>query len=136
MNMGIKLTKVGIIIFLLLVGCKSKRINSNYSQEEENYVIAYKKVVLYNCINQSTDKQFYNFLSQYNDLGLYTETVVLFHETADKASFLGKNYADKITPINYPDAENKLPIFRDCVSYAFSKEVDSVARASYIISTR
>lgn len=117
-------------IYILLIGCASNKMNK-VPFTEEDYILAYKKEVLYGCINQKTENNFYKLMDSYKDLGLYTEVSLLYHEVADNALQLGENFSKTIKPVNYPDAENKLPIFRDCVDYAFGKEVDSIARATY-----
>ena len=119
------------IILLTFLSCKSQKIADGNSYSEEDYILSYKKEVLYGCINTKTNKEFYEVLNKYNDLGLYTEVAILNHEIADQATFLGKEYSKNIKSVNYPDAENKVPIFRDCVNYAFSKEIDSIARVTY-----
>jgi len=123
---------LAIILVIAFLSCKTQKIkNNSFSEEEELYVLAFKKEVLYSCINEKTNREFYRFLDNYNDLGLYTEVAILYHDIADKASSFGKKYSKNIKPVNYPDAENKVPIFRDCVNYAFGKEIDSIARITY-----
>jgi len=130
--MHIKLKYLGLVIVSIFINCKSRMDTKNhFSEDEEYYILAFKKEVIYSCINEKTNREFYSLLNKYDDLGLYTEVEILYHETTLKAAFVGKEYSKKIKPVNYPDAENKLPIFRDCINYAFSKEVDSIARDAY-----
>lgn len=129
--MGVKLNYLSLALLATFLSCKTQKVTSNDFSEEEYYILAYKKEVLYSCINEKTNREFYLFLNKYNDLGLYTEVAILYHDTADTATALGRKYSENIKPVNYPDAENKVPIFRDCVNYAFSKEIDSIARVTY-----
>lgn len=130
--MGIKL--VCCFVFLLLVAsCTTtkKRVSSGYSVSEEDYIKAYKTVVLYGCLNEATKGNFYTFLLQNNDLGLFSEVDMIFHLTASIADSLGKSYSKTIKPFTYGDGQGKVPNFSGCVLYALSKEVDSFAKESY-----
>ncbi len=129
--MGIRLKILSLILFLSYTGCKTQKNKIELNSKEESYVLAYKKSVLFGCINEKTNKDFRKMLDNHGDLGLYTEVEILFHEIAKEAYAQGMDYSNEITPVNYPDADGKLPIFRDCVSYAFSNKVDSIARVSY-----
>ncbi len=122
--------KTLIIVTLMgLSSCKSAK--PQWPTEEEYYLEAYKKSVLYGCLHEATNADFGEMMEAKNDLGLYTEAQVLFHFTCDAAVALGKDYSHTIETVSYPDVEGKKPIYSQCVSYAFGREVDSMARASY-----
>lgn len=120
-----------IIIVLLLLSCKS----SKPTAEEQDYVLAYKTSVLYGCMNSNNNK-FSQYLQNTNDLGLFTEIEVLKHTETETAIKLGEKFLPTIKPLNYGDAGNKVPVYSQCVSYAFGAEVDSIARAQYLISKK
>ena len=128
--MGTKLVYF-VLLFICITACKST--NSKVPSEKEYYIEAYKKAVLYGCLDERTSKDFTKMLVKHNDLGLYTEVQILFHSECEKAETLGANFARQLQPAHLPDAENMIPGYRDCVSYAFSKEVDSIARSAYAI---
>ena len=86
---------LGIIVFAFIIGCKTQRINNEpYSKAE--YIFAYKKAVLYGCINAKTNKGLEKMLSTHNDMGLSKEVAILFHAETIKANLLGKKYSAKI----------------------------------------
>lgn len=119
------------VLVLLLLSCQSVKNKS----EEQDYVLAYKTSVLYGCMNGSNNS-FNNYLKSTNDLGLFTEAEVLKHAEAETAIKLGEKFSLTIKPLNYDDAGNKVPIYSSCVSYAFSAEIDSMAKAQYKISRK
>ncbi len=123
-------TIYGFAVFIL-VSCKSTK--SQWLTEEEYYLEAYKKSVLYGCLNESTRGNFQKMLIENDDLCLYTEVQIIYHDTYEKAKSHGSNYARTLEKVSLPDIENKIPGFSQCVSYAFGREVDSIARASYKI---
>ncbi len=129
--MGIKLRYFSSIILLLFfISCKAQKIKDQpYTQE--NYVMAYKNAVLYGCIDEKTNKEFGQLLNKYNSTAS-REVAILFHDMYNRAKLLGKDYSKNIKAYEYyGDLKGKTPIFSDCVAYAFSKEVDSIARAKY-----
>lgn len=122
-----------LTIFLLIMSCTAtkKKISNDFFVKEEDYVKAYKTVVLYGCLNEGTKGNFSNFLKENNDLGLFSEVDMIFHSTANIADSLGCVYSRKIKPFTYGDGQGKIPNFSRCVLYAFSNEVDSFAKESY-----
>ena len=128
-------TKLNVLIIAILAGCMfgCKTNNAATSSDEAGYVIAYKKAVLFGCLNESTERGFSKLLTATNDLGNYAEAQILFHSVYEDAKTIGINHAKLLEPVSYPDAENKIPGYSSCVSYAFSKEVDSIARLAYAI---
>ena len=124
------LTKAFVFLFatlLLNFSCKKEQI----SQEEKDFLESYKSVVLYSCINKSTDKNFYLFLEKYNDLGLAPEVAVIFHSEANDAIKVGEDYSNKIEPIDYTEYEGRKPIYSNCFRFANSPYVDSIAKVRY-----
>lgn len=128
--MGTKL-KVKIITMLcvLTISCSSKK-NVMYESKGE-FIQAFKVSVLYGCINEATNGEFQKFSINNNDLGLALEVSVLFHSETEYAIKIGEELSKKIRTINYSDYQGKKPIFSDCVNFAFSKEIDSLALAKY-----
>lgn len=128
--MGIKLKKVVLfIIVLLLLKCKNETIKKDLKPfTKEDYVLSYKKMVLYGCIDEKTENKFGKLLDNYNTV-FSMEVSILFHDIANKADSLGRKYSIKsIKPYEYyGDLKGKIPLFGKCVEYAFSKEVDSIA---------
>lgn len=100
-------------------------------KKEENYVLAYKKAVLFGCINKATNGKFQDFSKNNNDLGIALEVAILYHYEAIEAKKIGEKLSNKIRTIDYDDYEGRKPIYSDCVSYAFNKEIDSIAREKY-----
>lgn len=129
--MGTKLNFSIIISFVLIFffSCSTKEKNKPFNEEE--YIFAYKKMVLYGCINGKTNNDFKKIMNKYNDVHS-VEVAILFHETVKKADSLGNLYSKEILPYNnYGDLKGKTPIFSKCVSYAFSKKIDSIAKKTY-----
>ena len=124
--MGIRL--ITLLLILCLLSCKARV--SHADSLEHDYVESYKKAVLYGCLNEVTEGDFQKSLIKNNDLGLYTEAQVLFHAVCDRAKQRGENYARSIEAVSLPDAEGRRG-YSHCVSYAFSKEIDSIARVEY-----
>lgn len=127
--MGTKLTY--LLLIVIFYSCKSTK--PQWPTQERDYIDAYKKAVLYGCLNESTGGNFQKMLIENDDLCLYTEVQIIYHDTYEKAKSHGSNYARTIEKVSLPDIENKIPGFSQCVSYAFGREVDSIARASYKI---
>ena len=117
-----------IILGIFLFSCKSfqKKPVSNF--EEEEFILAYKKCVLYGCINEATNNNLTLFSKENKDLGTAIEVEIIQLQEALDAINKGKELSKKIKEINYADFEDKKPIFSTCVTFAFSKETDSIAR--------
>jgi hypothetical protein len=130
--MGIKLICY-LGIFFLLMACAStkKKLSNDFFLTEEDYVKAYKTVVLYGCLNEGTKGGLSDILKRNNDLGLFSEVDMIFHSTANVADSLGRAYSQKIKPFTYGDGQGKIPNFSRCVLYVLSNEVDSLAKESY-----
>lgn len=131
--MGFKLINMKYLVILLsfiLFSCNSQKIANNNS-DEEIFVLAYKKAILYGCIDEATQSNFTQFSIINKDLGIAIELEILQHSETLKALNDGKIYSKKIRSIEYEDFENKKPIYSDCVSFAFSKSSDSIARKLY-----
>lgn len=63
--------------------------------------------------------------------------MILKHSETFQVLDLGKIYSDTIRPHQYyEDLRGKVPIYSDCVRYAFSKEIDSIAKATYRINLK
>lgn len=82
------------------------------------------------------NNSFNTYLENTDDLGLFTEVETLKHAETETTIKLGEKYFTTIWPVNYADTGNRVPVYSRCVSYALSAEIDSVARAHYIISKR
>lgn len=100
-------------------------------ESKGEFIQAFKVSVLYGCINEATNGEFQKFSINNNDLGLALEVSVLFHSETEYAIKIGEELSKKIRTINYSDYQGKKPIFSDCVNFAFSKEIDSLALAKY-----
>ena len=120
-------------IALSILSCSSsKKVNSNdYLVNEKDYIKAYKAFVFYGCFNEGTKGNFSEFLKKNNDLGLFSETEVIFQSTANFADSLGRIYSHKIEPFDYGDGKGKTPNLSACLLYAFSNEIDSLAKINY-----
>lgn len=124
-----KIGKISLIIFILF-SCKAKE---HVGSSEEEYVMAYKKAVLYGCLDKATDGNFAEFSRTNNDLGTAVETAVLYHSDVLNAKELGGELSKRIREINYSDYQGRKPIFSDCIEFAFNEYVDSIAKAKFKI---
>lgn len=118
-------------VFLFLLMSCSTHNKSNLYSDEENFVLSFKKSVLYGCVDEATNNNLSLFSKENNDLGLAVEVAILQHTEVSIAVEKGKELSKKIRTINYADYEDRKPIFSNCVSFAFSKEIDSIARDLY-----
>jgi hypothetical protein len=116
---------------LVLFSCKSPQKVLVSNSEEEDFVLAYKKCVLYGCINDATNNKFNLFSKENNDLGLAVEVAIMQHAEVSIAIEKGKQLSKNIKSIDYADYEGRKPIYTSCVSFAFSKEIDSIARVIF-----
>lgn len=131
MGTGIKYY-LAILVLLLSCGVSKHNNKSNtFYISEEDYVKAYKTVILSGCLSEGTHGEFSNFLIKNNDLGLFTEVEMLFHSTVNIADSIGRIHAKKIIPFTYGDGNKKIPIFSECVRYALSNEIDKLAKEKY-----
>ena len=122
------------IIFIsctIVLACKSSKKIDVINSKEEEFVLAYKKCVLYSCINEATENKFNLFIKENNDLGLAVEVAIMQHAEVAIAIEKGKVLAKEVNPIDYSDYQGKKPIFSSCISFAFSKDIDSIARKTY-----
>lgn len=116
------------LLLLFLVSCQSR---NDIGTIEAEYINAYKKAVLYGCLNEASNENFQKFILENNDLGLAVETAILYHDEVLKATDLGAQLAKNIRTISYADYEGKRPVYSDCIDFAFSSEIDSVASERY-----
>lgn len=123
------------VFLFLLMSCSTLK-KSNNNSDEENFVLSYKKSVLYGCVDEATNNNLRLFSKENNDLGLAIEVEIIKHQEVDNALNKGKELSKKIRTINYADFENKKPIFSECINFAFSKEIDSIARELYKIKKK
>jgi hypothetical protein len=131
-DMGIKLICcLGISLTIAACSMNRKTVSNVNLVSEEDYVKAYKTVVLYGCINEGTKGKFSTFLIENNDLGLFSEVDMIYHSGANIADSLGRVFAKTIRPFDYGDGKGKVPNYSRCVLYALSREIDSVAKESY-----
>jgi len=101
------------------------------SVSEDEYVLAYKKCVLYGCLNESTNGEFYQTMNKSNDLGLATESEILGKIESTEITQIGRELSKKVKTIDYADFEGRKSIYSNCIDFAFSKEIDKQARESY-----
>lgn len=127
--MNNKLVCIAFVMFLL--SCKSPQKVFTLNSEEEDFVLAYKKCVIYGCINEATNNKFNLFSKENNDLGLAVEIAIMQHGEVAIAEDKGKKLSKKIKTIDYADYEGRKPIITSCISFALSKEIDSIARVMY-----
>lgn len=121
-----------LILLIIVSSCKiQKQPYQTNNFERDEYILAYKKCILYGCIEEATNNNFNKFSKENNDLGLTIERAILYSGVINEPFELGKKMAKDIRIINYSDYEGRKPIFSDCVSFAFSKETDSIASISY-----
>lgn len=124
----LKLSRLFIIGTVLFVSCKTQKHITN---AKDKYIMAYKKAVLYGCLNEATNGEFQKFSINNNDLGLAVEVSIIYHSDVLFAVNNGKELSKNIRTIDYSDYQGKKPIFSNCVDFAFSKSVDSIARLKY-----
>lgn len=131
--MGVKLVLSAIVFFVLAASCNStkKSQQTDFFVKEDDYVKAYKTAFVCGCINEGTKGNFYKFLRDNNDLGLFTEGDLISHFKVNEADSLGQVYSRKIKPFTYGDGEGKVPNFSRCMLFALGNEIDSIAKASY-----
>ena len=113
---------------MFVFSCKSSQKKPVSNFEEEEFILAYKKCVLYGCINEATNNNLTLFSKENNDLGLSVEVAIMQHGEVFIAENKGKELSKKIKTIDYADYEERKPIITSCISFAFSKETDSIAR--------
>lgn len=116
---------------ILLIFVNSCAVKKKIGSSKKEYILSYKKAVLYGCINSATNQNFIDFSKRNNDLGLSIETAVLFHSEVLKAQSIGAELSERIRTINYSDYNGRKPIFSDCVSFSFNKSIDSLAKAKF-----
>jgi hypothetical protein len=131
--MGTKLILTATVLLILTSACSNikKSKKTDFFVREKDFIDAYKSAFLCGCINESTQGNFYKFLKENNDLGLFTEGDLISHFKVKEADSLGKVFSNRIELFNYGDGKGKKPIFTSCFYYSLSKEVDSLAKISY-----
>lgn len=135
--MGIKLKKMKLKfkyyllpLIGLIISCKTQKESTN---NENDYIMAYKKAVFYECVNSATNGNLYEFSKKNNDLGTAIEVAVLYHSDTEHAKNIGTELSSKIRTIDYSAYDGRKPIFSDCIEFAFSAYVDSIAKHKYKI---
>lgn len=120
-----------VVIFVAsILSCKKDNV---VDCSEGEYLMAYKKSVFYECVNSATNGNLYKFSDENNDLGTATEVAVIYHSDLEHAKEVGIRMSSKIRKIDYSDYNGKRPIFSDCIEFAFSEHVDSIAKHKYRI---
>ena len=109
-----------LILIILIFSCKPK---GHIGSTKDEYIMSFKKAVLYECINSASNGSLYEFSRKNNDLGTAPEVAIIYHSDVLKAKELGIKLSKNIRKINYSDYGGKKPIFSDCVSFAFSQQV-------------
>ncbi|MHA6278654.1 hypothetical protein ACXYMT_00595 [Salinimicrobium sp. CAU 1759] len=125
------LKRLQFLAFLILFSACGSPNAANKGTSKEQYVLAYKKAVLYGCIEKATNGNFSEFTRKNNDLGLAVAVAVLHHSETQKARETGAQLSKKIKSSTYMDHEGRKPIFDQCVNFAFSNEMDSLALLEY-----
>ena len=125
------LERLQILVFLILFSGCGTPDSANKNASKEQYVLAYKKAVLYGCIDEATNGNFSEFTRKNNDLGLAVAVAVLHHSETQSARETGAHLSKKIKSSTYMDHEGRKPIFDQCVNFAFSNEIDSLAILEY-----
>jgi hypothetical protein len=131
--MGVKLMKFIVCITCLFSSCSTSREyrHSDFYVKREDFIKAYKAAFFCGCMNGGTAGNFYKFLKDNNDLGLFSEGDLISHFRVNEADSIGRTYSNKIEPFNYGDGLGKKPVFSRCMVYALSAEVEKLARESY-----
>jgi hypothetical protein len=99
--------------------------------KQEDFIKAYKVSFICGCINAGTKGAFQKFMLDNNDLALFSEVELVSHDVVLEADSIGRIYANRIGPINYSDAGNRVPYVSSCIYYSMSRQVDSLARISF-----
>ncbi len=131
--MGTKLMCIMVVLAVFGSTCSTTKKNqsNDFFVKEDDYINAFKTAFLCGCLDKGTRGNFYKFLSENNDLGLFTEGDLISHFKVNEADSLGRMYSNRIKPFNYGDGRGKVPNFSRCMGFALSSEIDSIARASY-----
>jgi hypothetical protein len=119
-----------IVSLTIFYSCKSSK-SSLVNVSKDDYVLAYKTSVLYGCLSESTNEDFQKIMKENDDLGLAIESEILGKIEVTRLAQIGSNLSKNIQKIDYADYEGKKPIFSNCVQFAFSKEIDSIAKEEY-----
>ena len=120
-------------MILLLPSCTSIRNykKSDFYVKKDEYLRAHKIAFICGCINEGTNNSLNKFMIENKDVSLFSEAELISHYRVKEADSIGRIYFKKINPINYEDAGYGKAIFSNCIYYAYSKEVDKIARMSY-----
>lgn len=131
--MGIKLILFSVLLVILGSSCRSikKSQENEFFVKKDDFVKAYKTAFMCGCLNEGTKGNFYKFLRDNNDLGLFTEGDLISHFRVNEADSIGQIYSSLINPFTYGDGQGKVPNFSRCMLFAFSNEIDSIAKESY-----
>lgn len=131
--MACKFILPALILLCMVCSClgSRKQQKNPFYVKKSDYVTAYKTAFMSGCLYASTNGNFYSFLQGNNDLGLFTEADLISHVKVNEADSLGRIYAKKIPLFTYGDGAGKLPGFSRCMVFTLSKEVDSIAKATY-----
>ena len=121
-----------LALLVCLTSCSTKRPVTSGTSEAQ-YVLAFKKAVLYGCIDKATEGKFSEFTKENNDLGLAVVVAVMQHSETRQARELGAEMSKNIKSSSYMDHEGRKPVFDQCVNYAFSNKTDSLAFLAYKI---
>jgi len=93
-----------------LLSCRSTK-DSLVSVSEDDYILAYKKCVLYGCLNESTDGEFYKTMNKSNDLGLATESEILGKIESTEITQIGRELSKNVRTIDYADFDGRKSIY-------------------------
>lgn len=133
--MGTKLTItfLSILLCFSMLSCMhEKRIQkSDYYVPEKDYFDSYRTAVICGCINSLTNDSLNVFMTQLNDIGLFSDIDLISLATAKEADSLGRKLSRSITPVEYVDAGYKKAIFSGCIKTGLSKTVDSIISLKY-----
>ncbi|MDE3126265.1 MAG: hypothetical protein KGK14_12170 [Bacteroidota bacterium] len=128
--MAIKLKQTGILLILVLGGCAPTRHSksNDFFVKEEDYVKSYKVAFICGCINEGTKENLTKFITDNNDLGLFSEAEFISHQRVNEADSVGRIYSKRLKPLDYADAGNRTPYISGCIYFALGNEVDKIAK--------
>jgi hypothetical protein len=136
--MGIKINLFVMIFVTFAWSCRTAKTNrgNEFFVQKDDFIKAYKTAFVCGCLNQGTSGNFYKFLKENNDLGLFTEADLISNFTVAEADSLGRAYSSHIKPFDYGDGKGMVPNFSRCLFFALSHQIDSISRARYKILMR
>lgn len=136
--MGIKLITMCYLCSILLLSCRMNKdgIQSEFTSNVDDYVKSYKIAFTCGCINEGTGEGLSKLIRESNDLGLFTEAEVLSGKRISQADSLGRLYSYRVKALDHEDLGGKKPYVSRCLYFAFSNEIDSLAKESHKLTLK